>query len=94
MNNHNKSILWRFKNFMLEVLVQLTVIAGFIGAGINYIVIKPLESAINKLSNTISKFEKVVDNLERNQNEIDKRLIKVEERIDIVNQRIAELEKR
>ena len=76
----------------LDSLVQLVVVAGFIGAGINYIIIRPLGQAIQALQATIIEFKKLVDKLQETQHDIDKRLSITEEQIKVANHRIDDLE--
>lgn len=76
----------------LSVLVQLTVIAGFIGGGINYIVIRPLGGAIKLLTGTIGELKDTIKEMRDTQHSIDKRLGIVEEQIKVANHRINDLE--
>lgn len=73
-------------------LVQILTVAGFIGGGINIIVIKPLGGAIVILKDTIVEFKDTIEKMKDAQQDIDKRLVRVEESTKSAHHRIDGLE--
>jgi prefoldin subunit 5 len=73
-------------------LAQLITIAGFIGVGINLIVIKPLGNAIMALKETITDLKNAIENTEKARQDMDKRLVRVEESAKSAHYRIDGLE--
>jgi hypothetical protein len=76
----------------LGSLVQLITIAGFVGVGINLIVIKPLGSAITALKETIQDLKNAIEKTEQARQDMDKRLVRVEESTKSAHHRIDGLE--
>lgn len=80
----------------MELLVQITVVAGFVGGIIGWAIkqgiINPLSAAIKTLQVAINDFKSVVSKMQDNQHEHDKRLGILEEQIKVVNHRIGDLE--
>ncbi len=80
----------------MELLVQITAVAGFVGGIIGWAIkqgiINPLAAAIKTLQVAINDFKSVVSKMQDNQHEHDKRLGILEEQIKVVNHRIGDLE--
>lgn len=80
----------------MELLVQITAVAGFVGGIIGWCInkgiISPLSIAITALQETIKEFRDVVDNLKQEQHEIDKRLVVVEQSAKSAHHRLDGLE--
>lgn len=71
---------------------QIVIIAGFIGGGVNYFIIKPLGSAIDGLKETIQDLRKTIKESECARQEMDKRLVRTEESAKSAHHRIDGLE--
>lgn len=76
----------------LEVAGQLIVIAVFVCGCFKYIVISPLQGAIEGLGKGVESLNKNLEKLQEQQHAIDKRLGVAEEQIKVANHRLSDLE--
>jgi len=75
----------------MEIMVAITVLISFICGVFSYVVIKPLNVAIDHLNTTVHDLEKVITNIDEREHEFDKRLALVEKSLDAANRRIEAL---
>lgn len=77
----------------MEILVAVTVLVSFICGVFSYVVIRPLNTSINQLSNAIQDIERLITAIDTREHEFDKRLVVVESDLAIINQRVEALVK-
>lgn len=75
--------------FIIEGIAIITFIAGVI----KYLIVSPLQQAINALEKTIAKLESTLESLTKEQNDMGRRLVVVEESAKAAHKRLDGIEK-
>lgn len=80
----------------MELIVQFTAIAGFVGGIIGWAIkqgiINPLATAIETLQITIVGLKNLVDKMQQSQHEQDKEMGIMQEQIKVINHRLGDIE--
>ncbi|WP_425061381.1 hypothetical protein [Sporomusa carbonis] len=76
----------------LSNTVQIITIISFSAALVKYLIVNPLQAAINSLKEAVAKIETILFRLEQDQKNIDKRLVAVEESTKSAHKRLDGIE--
>lgn len=76
----------------LSNTVQIISIVGFASVSVKYLIVNPLQTAIDSLQKAIVKMETLLERLEQDQKSMDKRLVVCEESTKSAHKRLDSLE--
>lgn len=76
----------------LEIAGQLIIVAGFICGCFKYIVINPLQHAIEALGNGVECLNRNLERLQDQQHDLEKRVVALEQSVKSAHHRIDTLE--
>ncbi|MBU2701191.1 Sec-independent protein translocase protein TatA [Sporomusaceae bacterium BoRhaA] len=77
---------------IVATIAIITFVAGVVAGITKYIVVNPLQTAINALNDSVKEFKKMLDSMKLDQQGIDKRLIVVEQSSKSAHHRLDKLE--
>ena len=76
----------------LETAVKMSIVAGFIGSVISFlvsfIILRPLEATLGRLQTTVDKLDEQLVRVEERWHDVDKKLVEVDQRARAAHRRI------